>query len=99
MNVIKDVEFAVTKGEAVSGSTSAAADVVRAAWSVAESWSETTVLSSVGHIDRGRGDRSYSSAVDRFEVLRLGDELRSQLLSMDDSDTEDFQEFKRRLGY
>ena len=52
------------------------------------------------HIQPDPRAESYSST-DAVEasVLSINDELAKQLLSMDDSDTDDFQEFKRRLGY
>ena len=105
MDVVKDIVTDVKKGAAAVDVMTGTTDVVEATGMVVAclpkaSWAGTFSLSNVNHIDRDKSVASYSSAdAVGADVLSIGEELATQLLLMDDSDTDDFREFKRRLGY
>ena len=90
-NIIRDAAVDVMTGTA---------DVVDAGLVVAHRWAETFDSTNMQYIGRIEDATSFSS-VDAVgaNVLSIGEELATQLLLMDDSDTDDFREFKRRLGY
>lgn len=101
-NVLKDIPISVRHGEVAVARDmqTVARDTpevrVEAAWAgIARSG--TSAMARV--IGRGEVESFSSSEAATLDALTLGEALTTQLLDMDDSDTEDFQEFKRRLGH